>query len=51
MLLSRGVHPKIASDALGHFSTAFTMDTYQHRVKAQERLAADAVQDALGGLV
>jgi integrase len=29
-LLAAGVHPKIASEALGHSSVAFTMDVYSH---------------------
>jgi integrase len=29
-LLVAGVHPKVVSDALGHASTAFTMDVYSH---------------------
>jgi integrase len=48
MLLARGVHPKVASEALGHFSTAFTMDTYQHVLPSMGRQAATAVQDELG---
>jgi integrase len=29
-LLEASVHPNVVSDALGHSSVSFTMDTYQH---------------------
>jgi integrase len=47
-LLRRGVHPKIVSEALGHASTAFTMDTYSHVVPSMQRAAADAIDAELG---
>jgi hypothetical protein len=48
MLLASGVHPKIASEALGHASASFTLDTYTHVLEGLGRPAADAVQSALG---
>lgn len=48
MLLAAGVHPKIASEALGHSSSAFTMDVYSHLLEGLGRAAAEAVQSALG---
>jgi integrase len=30
LLLTRGVHPKIVSEMLGHSSIAITLDTYGH---------------------
>jgi integrase len=50
LLLAAGTHPKVASDLLGHHSAAFTMDVYQHVVPGMGQEAANAVQDALGGL-
>lgn len=47
-LLRRGVHPKVVSEALGHASTAFTMDTYSHVVPSMQRAAADAIEAELG---
>ena len=47
-LLRHGVHPKIVSEALGHSSTAFTMDTYSHVVSSMQRAAADAIEAELG---
>jgi integrase len=41
------VHPKIASEALGHASTGFTMDTYSHVVPSMQRRAAGAVEGLL----
>lgn len=50
MLLTQGVHPKVASEALGHASVAFTLDTYSHVVPGLQDLAAQAIDEALGGL-
>ena len=47
-LLRWGVHPKIVSEALGHSSSAFTMDTYSHVVPSMQRAAADAMEAELG---
>jgi integrase len=46
-LLRGGVHPKIVSEALGHASTAFTMDVYSHVVPSMQEAAADAIEAAL----
>jgi integrase len=46
-LLKAGVHPKIVSEALGHSSTAFTMDQYSHVVPSMQEAAADAIGAAL----
>ena len=50
-LLSAGVHPKVASEALGHSSVAFTMDTYQHLMPTMQKQAVRAIEEALGGTV
>ncbi|MHB8513014.1 MAG: site-specific integrase [Actinomycetota bacterium] len=46
-LLLQGVHPKVASDALGHSSVAFTLDTYSHVLPSMQDTAAQAIEDAL----
>jgi integrase len=46
-LLVAGVHPKVVSDALGHASTAFTMDVYSHLLPSIGEQVADAMQAAL----
>jgi hypothetical protein len=46
-LLRRGVHPKVVSEALGHASTAFTMDVYQHLLPHQQQQASAAIEAAL----
>jgi integrase len=48
-LLETGVHPKVASEALGHSSVAFTMDTYQHVLPTMGEQVAAAIEAALGG--
>jgi integrase len=47
-LLAANVHPKVVSDALGHASTAFTMDVYSHVLPSMGEQVADAMQAALG---
>jgi len=39
LALRRGALPKVVSDALGHSSVAFTMDTYAGRIPQQEAMA------------
>lgn len=46
-LLSAGVHPKVVSEALGHASVAFTMDTYQHVLPTMGEQVAAAIEAAL----
>jgi integrase len=50
-LLTAGVHPKVASEALGHSSVAFTMDTYQHLMPTMHEQAVRAIEEAIGGTV
>ena len=45
-MLSRGVHPKIASEMLGHSSIQVTLDRYSHVTSTMQR---DAVRLAWGG--
>lgn len=46
-LLEAGIHPKVASEALGHSSVAFTMDTYQHLLPTMGSQVAAAIETAL----
>lgn len=48
MLLNSGVHPKIASEALGHSTIGITLDTYSHVLPNMQGVAAAAIQEALG---
>jgi integrase len=50
-LLTAGVHPKVASEALGHSSVAFTMDTYQHLMPTMQDTATRAIEQALGAAI
>ncbi len=40
LLLSRGVHPKVVSEMLGHSTVAITLDVYSHVTPAMHREAA-----------
>ena len=42
-MLAVGVHPKVASERLGHHSTAFTLDVYTHVVPSMQQQAAETV--------
>ena len=46
-LLRAGVHPKIASERLGHASIAITMDTYSHAILGLQEDAAQRIDAAL----
>jgi integrase len=48
MLLEQGVHPKVVSEALGHSSVAFTLDTYAHVIPSMQTDSARALERALG---
>jgi integrase len=47
LLLSRGVHPKIVSEMLGHSTVAITLDVYSHVTPAMHREAAKVMDDLL----
>ena len=47
-LLTKGVHPKLVSEMLGHSSIAITLDTYSHAIPGMRDVAAAAMEDALG---
>ena len=48
LLLTKGVHPKIVSEMLGHSSVAITLDVYSHVIPGLGDAAALAMEDALG---
>jgi integrase len=46
-LLSSGVHPKVASERLGHSKVGITLDLYSHVLPGMQADAAARVDDAL----
>ena len=48
LLLTKGLHPKIVSEMLGHSSIAITLDTYSHVISGLGEAAALAMEDVLG---
>ena len=48
LLLTKGVHPKIVIEMLGHSSVAITLDTYSHVIPELGEAAARAMEDMLG---
>ena len=47
LLLTRGVHPKIVSEMLGHSLVAITLDIYSHVIPGLADAAARAMDDLL----
>ena len=47
LLLSQGVHPKVASEMLGHATVAITLDRYSHVTETMQRAAAQSIADLL----
>jgi integrase len=47
-MLSRGVHPKVVSECLGHASVNITLDTYSHVVPGLQEAAAAQLDAILG---
>ena len=46
-LLASGVHPKVASERLGHSKVGITLDLYSHVLPNMQTDAAALVDDAL----
>jgi integrase len=46
-LLASGVHPKVASERLGHSNVGITLDLYSHVMPGMQEDAAARVDDAL----
>jgi integrase len=49
LMLARGVHPKIASEMLGHSTVAITLDLYSHVSPSMQQQAAAAMDSVLSG--
>jgi integrase len=47
LLLSKGVHPKIVQELLGHATINITLDIYSHVLPETADAAASAMDDAL----
>jgi len=47
LLLSRGTHPKIVQEMLGHANISMMMDTYSHVLPDMQEKAVSAMDDAL----
>ena len=47
LLLTKGVHPKVVSEMLGHATISITLDTYSHVMPGLGDAAASAMDDAL----
>ena len=47
LLFTRGVHPKIVSEVLGHSSVSITLDVYSHVIPGLGDAAALAMDAAL----
>jgi len=46
-MLLRGTKPKVISEALGHSSVAFTMDTYSHIIEGRQSNAMALLDEVL----
>jgi len=47
LMLMRGAKPKVISEALGHASTAFTMDVYSHIIDGMQEEAMALLDEIL----
>ena len=47
LMLLRGAKPKVISEALGHASVAFTMDTYSHIIEGMQSDAMELLDEVL----
>jgi integrase len=50
-LLANGVHPKVASERLGHSRVALTLDTYSHVIPGMQEDAVARIDAAFGSAV
>jgi len=46
-MLQQGAKPKVISEALGHSSVAFTMDTYSHIIEGMQEEAMSLLNEVL----
>lgn len=49
LMLSAGVHPKVASERLGHSSVMLTMDVYSHVLPSMQQDATEKLESILFG--
>jgi integrase len=49
LLLSKGVHPKVVQEILGHSEISMTMDTYSHVLPTMKKDAMNELNDIFGG--
>jgi integrase len=47
LLMKQGVHPKVASERLGHADISITLQTYSHVLPAMQREAAEIFAAAI----
>lgn len=47
LMLLRGAKPKVISEALGHSSVAFTIDTYSHIIEGMQSEAMALLDEVL----
>ncbi len=47
LLLSKGVHPKVVQEILGHSEISMTMDTYSHVLPTMQRDAMSRLENLL----
>jgi integrase len=47
LLLTAGIHPKVASERLGHSSIVMTLDTYSHVQPDMQKEASDKMEELL----
>jgi integrase len=45
MLLSKGVHPKVVQEILGHSEIGMTLNTYSHVLPTMQKDAMDKLND------
>ena len=48
LLLTKGVHPKVVQEILGHSEISMTMDTYSHVLPTMQKDAMDWLNDIFG---
>ena len=49
LMLSRGVHPKVVAEMLGHSQISITLDLHSHVTPTMQREATDAMDAVLSG--
>ncbi len=47
LLLTKGIHPKIVQEILGHSTISITLDTYSHLLPNMQSIAVSAIEDII----